>query len=112
MMRDEIRLALTQKRLKGMNTDCRYYPCHFDGMDCTWCFCPFYPCQDTTLGKMVTSKRTGKPVWSCMGCSWVHNPKTAKKILEGILGSSPGQISNISRKELLSIFSRIRSEVE
>ena len=23
---------------------CQYYPCHFHNQDCTFCFCPFYPC--------------------------------------------------------------------
>jgi threonine-phosphate decarboxylase len=30
----------------GSNRECNYYPCHFESQDCTFCFCPFYPCQD------------------------------------------------------------------
>ncbi|MDP6613031.1 MAG: cysteine-rich small domain-containing protein, partial [Candidatus Hydrothermarchaeota archaeon] len=38
---DNIRKALE----KGAGSEkCEYYPCHFQGQDCTWCFCPFYPC--------------------------------------------------------------------
>ena len=33
-------------------------------------------------GYMTISSRTGKPVWSCMQCHWIHKPKAAKLILE------------------------------
>ncbi len=66
--------------------ECEYYPCHFEGQDCTWCFCPFYPCLDErTGGKYVTGRRTGKEVWSCKGCRWVHEAGTAREMREEIL---------------------------
>ncbi|MFA5313093.1 MAG: cobyric acid synthase [Methanomassiliicoccales archaeon] len=55
----------------GENRGCEYYPCHFDGQNCSLCFCPFYPCKDPLLGKMVESKKGGT-VWSCEGCHWAH----------------------------------------
>jgi glycerophosphoryl diester phosphodiesterase len=64
-------------RATGKN-NCEYYPCHhFQGQDCTHCFCPLYPCKDTSLGRYVKTKR-GKRVWTCIDCRLVHEPKAAK----------------------------------
>nr|WP_269850484.1 cysteine-rich small domain-containing protein [Methanosarcina horonobensis] len=30
----------------GGRKTCEYYPCHFEGQNCTFCFCPFYPCEN------------------------------------------------------------------
>ena len=30
---------------------CPYYPCHFEGQSCEFCYCPFYPCGDESLGE-------------------------------------------------------------
>ncbi|MDO5851530.1 MAG: precorrin-3B C(17)-methyltransferase, partial [Methanobacteriaceae archaeon] len=35
---------------KGPNTDCEYFPCHTYHQNCTFCFCPFYPCGDGSTG--------------------------------------------------------------
>lgn len=56
----------------GSNTECAHYPCHHPGQNCTFCFCPLYPCLDRELGEYVRSRRTGGQVWSCQGCLWVH----------------------------------------
>ncbi len=62
--------------------DCEYYPCHFSGHDCTFCFCPFYPCLDgLTGGRYVASKKTGKEVWSCKRCDWIHKKDVVESIL-------------------------------
>lgn len=59
-------------------SNCDYYPCHhFDGQDCTHCFCPLYPCRDPDLGKFVITKR-GKRVWTCIDCRLVHMPTVAE----------------------------------
>jgi len=55
----------------GGNKKCQYYPCHFEEQNCTFCFCPFYPCKDKHLGRYVISKSGGK-VWSCQDCLWMH----------------------------------------
>lgn len=70
-------------KLVGSKKDCEYYPCHFEGQDCTWCFCPIYPCLDTSKGKYVKSKKTGKDVWSCKDCDWIHKPQIARRFLKG-----------------------------
>ncbi len=64
------------------NRECKHYPCHFEGQDCTFCYCPFYPCLDETKGKFVIGKRSGKKVWSCKSCSWIHEHEIAKAVLE------------------------------
>ena len=25
----------------GCNRKCKYNPCHYEGQDCTFCYCPF-----------------------------------------------------------------------
>ena len=62
--------------------ECQYYPCHhFEGQDCTHCFCPLYPCKDPELGKFIRTKR-GKRLWSCVECALVHRPDVARYLSE------------------------------
>ncbi len=61
-----------ERGLIGSNTECAHYPCHHPGQNCTFCFCPLYPCLDPELGEYVTSRRHGGRVWSCQGCLWIH----------------------------------------
>jgi adenosylcobyric acid synthase len=70
-------------KLKGSNTSCEYYPCHFEGQDCTFCYCPFYPCEDTsTGGRWVISRRSNRRVWSCKYCYWIHRSDAAARVSE------------------------------
>jgi adenosylcobinamide hydrolase len=55
---------------------CPYYPCHFEGQRCDFCYCPLYPCRDTSLGQWVESRNGGR-VWNCAGCTLLHTPKVA-----------------------------------
>jgi len=59
---------------------CRYYPCHFEGQDCRFCFCPFYPCGDTSTGGRWIISSKGKRVWSCKNCHWIHRPEVAERL--------------------------------
>jgi len=73
-----IRQAVDQPIQATGRSNCEYYPCHhFEGQDCTHCFCPLYPCKDEELGRFVRTKR-GKRFWSCIDCKLVHLPKVAK----------------------------------
>ncbi len=56
---------------------CKYYPCHFESQDCTWCFCSSYPCVD-----LQESIRLNEKEWTCSICHWIHKTIAAKKILE------------------------------
>jgi len=77
-----IREALDQPVMATGRSNCEYYPCHhFEGQDCTHCFCPLYPCKDEELGRFVITKR-GKRFWSCIDCKLVHLPNVAKYLSE------------------------------
>nr|QNO41215.1 hypothetical protein JNOLDJLP_00040 [Methanosarcinales archaeon ANME-2c ERB4]QNO41619.1 hypothetical protein OAEIHDOC_00040 [Methanosarcinales archaeon ANME-2c ERB4] len=71
--------------------DCEYYPCHFEGQDCTFCFCPFYPCNDTRTGGKYVESSTGRMVWSCVDCTIIHEPEVAQEILVALMALKPGE---------------------
>lgn len=60
---------------------CQYYPCHFPGQRCEFCYCPFYPCNDEALGQWVKSTSKNGPVWNCSGCTLLHEPGIAEYLL-------------------------------
>ena len=64
---------------------CEYYPCHFSGQDCTFCFCPFYACKDERTGGKWIESSTGGQVWSCEHCTLLHRPKVAKMVLDALM---------------------------
>jgi adenosylcobinamide hydrolase len=51
--------------------DCPYFPCHYAGQRCDFCYCPFYPCRDNDLGEWAESSHGGR-VWNCAGCTLLH----------------------------------------
>lgn len=73
----------------GPNISCPYYSCHFQGQDCTFCFCPFYPCGDERTGGKWVERSSGGKVWSCEGCNIVHLPDVAEKLVCELKGDSP-----------------------
>jgi threonine-phosphate decarboxylase len=81
----EIGKALEKGAAARSRVDCEYYPCHFKGQDCTFCFCPFYPCEDTRTGGKLIPKSTGGTVWSCIDCRLIHDGKIAEKVLEALM---------------------------
>ncbi len=64
----------------GSNIDCPYHPCHFTGQDCTFCYCPFYPCNDPDLGENIISKHN-KNVWNCTFCLFIHRPEVGRFVI-------------------------------
>jgi len=56
---------------------CPYYPCHFPGQSCDFCYCPFYPCHDESLGEWIDSSSNGQKVWACTNCLLLHKPNVA-----------------------------------
>lgn len=82
----EISNALVRGVAARSRIDCEYYPCHFAGQDCTFCFCPFYPCENTKTGGEVLHRSTGGTVWSCAGCDLIHNGHIAEKVLKELMG--------------------------
>jgi adenosylcobinamide hydrolase len=66
--------------------DCPYFPCHFPGQRCDFCYCPFYPCSDENLGQWVESSSGGR-VWNCARCTLLHDPEIADYLKEFPLSS-------------------------
>ena len=67
----------------GTNRNCEYNPCHFKGQDCTFCYCPFYPCHDEDLGNMLIGRR-GNEVWACSDCLFIHRPEVGRYVMSEI----------------------------
>ena len=53
------------------NKACKYYPCHKNLEDCTFCNCPFYACGNKRRGKYITNVE-GKLIWDCSKCTWIN----------------------------------------
>ncbi|MEM2902374.1 MAG: cobyric acid synthase [Candidatus Bathyarchaeia archaeon] len=91
--------------LKGQDRSCPYYPCHFEGQDCTWCFCPFYPCGDERTGGGPL-KKSGGEVWSCERCVIIHKRSVAEKVLKALSGKRPAK-GWMRKSELKSLFNKV-----
>ena len=59
----------------GPNEECEYYPCHWQGQYCDFCYCPFYPCGDSSTGGEWIK---GKGVWNCTNCTWLHEKESVE----------------------------------
>ncbi|MCZ7391975.1 MAG: threonine-phosphate decarboxylase CobD [Candidatus Methanoperedens sp.] len=81
----EIARSLERGVVARSRIDCEYYPCHFEGQDCTFCFCPFYPCEDARAGGELVKRSTGGTVWSCAKCSIIHSGDIADKVLSALM---------------------------
>ncbi len=86
---------------EGPNLECEYYPCHFMGQDCTFCYCPFYPCGDGSTGGYWIKD---KGVWSCQECEWIHEEDTIKCVKKG-LDAIIKEVEDLNKKkkELLKL---------
>ena len=92
----EIGRALEKGVTARSRLNCEYYPCHFEGQDCTFCFCPFYPCEDKRTGGEFVQRSTGGEVWSCAGCSLIHESEVADKVLKALMkGKKIKEVWNI-----------------
>jgi precorrin-3B C17-methyltransferase len=60
-----------------INKACSAYPCHENLEDCTFCYCPKYPCKDTKLGKYLENG-----YWDCSNCTWPHQKERVDKLFE------------------------------
>jgi adenosylcobinamide hydrolase len=75
--------------------DCPYYPCHFEGQSCEFCYCPFYPCKDEKLGQWAKGSNGGR-VWNCAKCKLLHQPKVAE-YLKKYPGASLGELVRVGK---------------
>ncbi len=71
-----------QRGWLGSNKTCPYHPSHFTGQDCSFCFCPFYPCNDNLLGSELQGRHG--PVWNCSDCLFIHRTEVCKFIYSEI----------------------------
>jgi len=60
---------------------CKYYPCHdMEEQDCTFCYCPIYPCEiEETGGKWIEDKY-GNKIWDCSDCKIIHEKVVVDEI--------------------------------
>ena len=77
--------------------DCPYYPCHFRGQSCEFCYCPFYPCRDEKLGQWAKGSNGGR-VWNCAKCRLLHKPEVAE-YLKRYPGASLGELVKVESKK-------------
>lgn len=89
----------------GLDRNCKAYPCHANLEDCSWCYCPFYPCQDESLGNWIRAA-----TWSCENCEWIHRQDVAGEVMNELknLGINKPQDIESSRYELKDIKERIK----
>lgn len=66
----------------GSDHSCEYNPCHFKGQDCTFCYCPFYPCNDEDLGSNIKGKHGD--VWSCSDCLLIHRTEVCRFVIDEV----------------------------
>ncbi|MBN1215582.1 MAG: hypothetical protein JXA99_09060 [Candidatus Lokiarchaeota archaeon] len=98
-----INRVINEKKLRGKDKNCHYFPCHDEIEDCSFCYCPFYPCNDTNMGEY---KKKGtlciETIWACSSCVFNHNKKNAEKILKALI-SSNCEFQQISKEKLQQI---------
>jgi adenosylcobinamide hydrolase len=82
--------------IKWSPVNCPYYPCHFKGQSCDFCYCPFYPCRDEKLGQWTSGSNGGR-VWNCARCRLLHEPKVAE-YLRTYPGASLGELVQVGKK--------------
>jgi hypothetical protein len=64
----------------GPNYECKYYPCHFSGQDCSFCYCPFYPCLNYDFRGEFKVTENGY-VWNCENCWWIHESENVEDVI-------------------------------
>ncbi len=107
----ELKSALTthkQGLQQNKRETCEYYPCHFEGQDCTFCYCPFYPCGDERGGGKYIQSSKGGQVWSCVDCYIPHIPSVVERMMEGLM--EEGETEEILKKEWNEIILPIMEE--
>ena len=67
--------------MERINRACKYYPCHNKDklQDCTFCYCPFYPCMKKKRGVLLSNG-----IWDCSKCTWIHSKSRVDKIFRKI----------------------------
>ena len=87
-----MRKKINEIRILRINKSCAYFSCHKGLEDCTFCYCPFYPCKDQARGEFIFTKNK-KKIWSCLDCSWIHKKKNVDNIFKLV------RLSNINPRK-------------
>ena len=66
--------------IKRLNKACNFFPCHAGLEDCTFCYCPLYPCLNKKKGRFIYSIKNKNDIWSCKSCGWIHKRKVVDYI--------------------------------
>ena len=77
--------------------NCPYYPCHFEGQSCDFCYCPYYPCKNESLGQWAESSNGGR-VWNCARCTLLHEPAVAA-YLKKYPGASLDELARVGNRK-------------
>lgn len=76
---------MPNKKPNRVNYHCSDFPCHNENklQDCTFCYCPLYPCLNEPLGSKGKMKelRNGKKVWDCSKCTWPHEKRRVDELV-------------------------------
>jgi Zn-finger protein len=64
---------------RRINKNCSSYPCHDINKleDCTFCYCPLYPCEVKERGKYLENG-----YWDCSKCTWIHEKIVVDNIFQ------------------------------
>ncbi|HID19354.1 MAG TPA: hypothetical protein EYP28_00210 [Methanophagales archaeon] len=109
---NHLKKILEAKNIVGPDETCDYYPCHFAGQDCTWCFCPFYPCEDEQTGGEWVKTKEGGRIWSCSDCFWMHKSEVAKALMEEFKRHEIDSVDDIEKRknDMNKIFAILKDE--
>jgi adenosylcobinamide hydrolase len=84
--------------IEWSHKNCPYYPCHFEGQSCDFCYCPFYPCKDEGLGQWAAGSSGGR-VWNCARCTLLHEPAVAEYLKKYPVASREELVRIADRKK-------------
>ena len=83
--KEELKQNIEKSVMPASRNTCEYYPCHSAGQDCTFCFCPFYACEDERTGGKWIESSSGGMVWSCQECRLIHKGDVTEQVLDFLM---------------------------
>ena len=68
------------------NTECEYYPCHFAGQNCLFCYCPLY--NHDCRGHYNKDMLQRKGIKDCSNCSLPHIYENYGTVIDRLKGEN------------------------
>lgn len=98
----------------GSDISCPYHPSHYKGQNCSFCYCPFYPCNDIDFGVLKFTKKGDREVWDCSFCHFIHRNDVVEYIFKrvkelGIIDPDDKQFSDIFKEAKERFFKKGRA---